>query len=166
MTIIEDIFDKNEENVNVFENTAKNRENMIENDKEADTVASDNDESSFDFMYDDIYEIILPSTMYGIHRDPQRKFIVFSLFDEHTMNTAKCLHLDNMLNAKMYVHSINIMSEKFTSISVEILTNLLNDLDSYTICKGFNQNQLNSNTRCLVLATNEHPFCTGCQADN
>uniref|UniRef100_A0A182PP54 THAP-type domain-containing protein n=1 Tax=Anopheles epiroticus TaxID=199890 RepID=A0A182PP54_9DIPT len=37
-------------------------------------------ESIFEELYDNIYEVELPSTLWGVHREPDRKFAAFSRF--------------------------------------------------------------------------------------
>uniref|UniRef100_A0A182KFE7 THAP-type domain-containing protein n=1 Tax=Anopheles christyi TaxID=43041 RepID=A0A182KFE7_9DIPT len=38
-------------------------------------------ESIFEELYDNIYEVELPSTLWGVHREPDRKFAAFSRFE-------------------------------------------------------------------------------------
>lgn len=86
----------------------------------------------FESIYDDIYEVVLPSTLWGIHRDPERKFIVFSEFDVSTMDTAKLLHISDTCQLKAFIHKIEVELAKRDQLSVELLTETLGELDDIT----------------------------------
>ena len=116
-------------------------------------------EASFDFIYDDVYEVVLPSTMWGIHRDPDRHFIIFSMFNRSTMSASKVLFISSDLCSKIYIHGQNVVSETLSDVTVEILTNMLNELDVYKICVRFHEN---GQEMCAILATEESDYCTIC----
>lgn len=83
----------------------------------------------FESIYDDIYEVVLPTTLWGIHRDPERKFIVFTEFDENTMSTAKLLHVSDTCEMKAYIHQEEVQLLKRDNLSVDTLTDALSELD-------------------------------------
>lgn len=122
------------------------------------------DDSFFDFIYDDVYEVVLPTTMYGIHRDPDRKFIVFSLFDAEKMTTIKSLYVNDRLQAKMSIDSVIIETGTFPELTVDVLTNMLAQMDAQKLCEAYDdrRNEDDSKEQCLVLTTDGSDLCEGC----
>lgn len=118
------------------------------------------DVTLFDGIYEDIYEVTLPNTLWGIHRDPNRTFIVFSYFDEKTSSTSKLIRLDNGMNAQgwnthIYIRG-KVVNKYLSNLSIEYLTDLVNQVDEYRICEKFD-----SNSKCGVVAV-ERNLCTHC----
>lgn len=114
------------------------------------------DATLFDGIYEDIYEVTLPNTLWGIHRDPNRTFIVFSYFDEKTCSTSKLIRLDNGMNTHIYVRG-KMINKYLANLSIEYLTNLVNQVDEYRVCEKFDLNN-----KCEVVAA-EHNLCKVCQ---
>lgn len=114
------------------------------------------DEHLFDGIYEDIYEVTLPNTLWGIHRDPNRTFIVFSYFDNKTCSTSKLIHLDNSMNTHVYVKG-KLVNKYMSNLSIEYLTNLVSQVDEYRICDKFD-----FNSKCDVV-TVEQNLCPACQ---
>lgn len=84
----------------------------------------------FDSVYDDVYEIVLPSTLWGIHRDPdERQFIAFSKFDASKMSCSRVLIVNNKFEMKFLTDGVQTKASILDEISVEVITNLLNQLD-------------------------------------
>lgn len=69
---------------------------------------------SFENLFDEAFDVTLPSTLWGIHRDPERKFLIFSTFDEKLMKFHKFLHLDCELKSKI------VNNDKVTEGKLEI----------------------------------------------
>lgn len=96
----------------------------------------DVDDASFEHLYDDIYEVMLPDTMYGIHRDPERTFIVFSLFDAIAMRSSKVLRIDRSgRRVRTYIDSVLCTDMRLSELSVDLVTEKLADLDASRLCR-------------------------------
>lgn len=92
-------------------------------------LSAEEKEQIFDSVYDDVYEIVLPTTLWGIHRDPNRKYITFTKFDVDKMACSKILHVNNDFEIKISIDGILKKSADMDIVSVEVLTDLLNELD-------------------------------------
>lgn len=86
-------------------------------------------EQIFDSIYDDVYEIVLPTTLWGIHRDSDRKYITFTKFDIDKMACSKILHVNNEFEIKISIDGVLKKTTDMKIISVQVLTDLLNELD-------------------------------------
>lgn len=128
---------------------------VVANDDEA---TEEMEDSSFEFIFDDVYEVVLPCTMYGIHRDPARKFIVFSCFDVNTMSVTKALYVDHRLHAKVYINNVSVLSEQLPELTVELLTNMLSLLDSQKLCQSYGV----SADHCNIVAIEGSNYCNAC----
>lgn len=126
---------------------------------------ADIDNQTFDSLYDDVFEIELPNTLWGLHRDPDRKFIVFSEFDLAAMQSTKYLYVNHRLVCKTYVHGQLIVDEKLEQIGVDVLSELITILDEARICAKFRE--ANGGTDCKVV-TNTHldSHCSECSVQS
>lgn len=61
--------------------------------------------AAFENLYDEAFDVTLPSLLWGIHRDPDRRFIVFSEFHQATMSICKLLRIDDALRCKTFVNN-------------------------------------------------------------
>jgi hypothetical protein len=59
---------------------------------------------AFEMLYDEIHDVTLPSTLWGHHRCNERKFIVFSAFNDEKMNFNKFLYISERLTCKVSVN--------------------------------------------------------------
>lgn len=126
-----------------------------------DNCTEDLEDSSFEFIFDDVYEVVLPCTMYGIHRDPARKFIVFSRFDVDTMSVTKALYVDHHLQAKIFINNVSILCERLPELTVELLTNMLSQLDAQKLCQSYSVSTT-SDHHCNVVAIEGADYCNAC----
>lgn len=126
-------------------------------DQQSDLAYDSVDVTLFDGIYEDIYEVTLPNTLWGIHRDPNRTFIVFSYFDEKTCSMSKLIRLDNGMNTHIYLKG-KLVNEYLSNLSIEYLTNLVSQVDEYRICEKFD-----FHSKCEVVAV-ERDLCTVCQS--
>lgn len=99
-----------------------------------DTRAEETDDNyskrkTFEIIYDDIYEVVLPSTLWGIHRDPDQKFIAFTQFDPVKMNCSKTVYVSNAFEIYGAINGANVFNETIDELSVEYLSKMLGDLD-------------------------------------
>lgn len=92
-------------------------------------LTAEEKEQIFDSVYDDVYEIELPTTLWGIHRDPNRKYITFTKFDVDKMACSKILHVNSDFKIKISSDGVLKKTDDMNIISVEVLTDLLNELD-------------------------------------
>lgn len=132
---------------------------VIQKDTPTSTIhdsTEDVENSSFEFIFDDVYEVVLPCTMYGIHRDPDRKFIVFSRFDVDTMSVTKALYVDHSLQARVFINNVSILCEQLPELTVELLTNMLSQLDAQKLCLS------TKSDLCNVVAMEGVDYCNAC----
>lgn len=84
----------------------------------------------FDAVYDDIYEVVLPNTLWGIHRDPEdRQYIAFTMFDANKMNSSIAVKITDTFSVKVLANGVERPDETLTELSVDILTKLVNRLN-------------------------------------
>lgn len=96
---------------------------VIESDSEAKMEAFEN-------LYDEAFDVTLPNVMWGIHRDSERKFIVFSTFDGEKMKFNKFLHINDRLKCKIMINEVS--EEKTMTIeecNVEYVSDWLDEID-------------------------------------
>lgn len=86
-------------------------------------------EHIFDSVYDDVYEIVLPNTLWGTHRSIDRKYITFTKFDVDKMACSKILHVNNDFVTKISIDGVVKKTAEMDMVSVEVITDLLNELD-------------------------------------
>lgn len=87
--------------------------------------------NAFESIYEEAFDVTLPSLLWGIHRDPDVKFIVFSEFSQSTMTTSKLLHITNTCHCETFINnkrksSMNLHHEKLTT---DFVSTLLDELD-------------------------------------
>ncbi|XP_049299787.1 uncharacterized protein LOC125772284 [Anopheles funestus] len=74
--------------------------------------------SIFEELYDNIYEVELPSTLWGVHREPDRKFVAFSRFEwrEKDLNAARSVSLlvDCSLGCRAWYDGNLVLSSDLT----------------------------------------------------
>lgn len=87
----------------------------------------------FDAVYDDIYEVTLPNTLWGIHRDPEdRQFIAFTLFDTSKMNCSIAVKITDNFNLHVYKNGAQETSETLNELNIDVLSKLLNQFNDLT----------------------------------
>lgn len=85
---------------------------------------------TFDAVYDDIYEVVLPNTLWGIHRDPEeRTYIAFTLFNAKDMNCSIAVKISNDFNVNVFVNGVKQSEDTLDELSVDTLTKLLTQLN-------------------------------------
>lgn len=93
-------------------------------------LTDDEKRQIFDAVYDDIYEVVLPNTLWGIHRDPEdRQYIAFTMFDAETMNSSIAVKITDTFNLKVFANGVQKTCEILPELSVDILTKLVNQLN-------------------------------------
>lgn len=86
-------------------------------------------EATFDNLYDDIFEVELPSTLYGVHRDPDRTFIAFTLVDGKSCATAKAVRIDRRLCTKLMLRGRTVQTTEHEDLTVDDIQDILKILD-------------------------------------
>ncbi|XP_039436241.1 uncharacterized protein LOC120418055 [Culex pipiens pallens] len=89
----------------------------------------------FETLFDEVYEVELPSTLWGIHRDLDRTFIAFTEFSKDSMNVRKYLFIDQSLQYRMSVGQRTMKSGTLPAASTEAITELLTKLDEIKVRK-------------------------------
>lgn len=86
---------------------------------------------AFENLYDEAFDVTLPSLLWGIHRDPEKKFMAFSEFDHSTMSCCKVLFIDDNFNYKIFVNSklkaSSILS--LAQLEADNVSTMLDELD-------------------------------------
>lgn len=89
----------------------------------------------FESLYDEVYEVELPTTLWGIHRDLEKTFIAFTEFSKDSMSVRKYLYIDQSLQYRMAVGQRIMKSGTLASASTEAITELLTKLDDIKVRK-------------------------------
>ncbi|XP_058812068.1 uncharacterized protein LOC131676778 [Topomyia yanbarensis] len=89
----------------------------------------------FEALYDDVYEVELPSPLWGIHRDVEKTFISFTEFNQDTMNTRKCLYIDQRLRYRQAVGQRIMREGTLKNSTTEAISELLSTLDEIKVRK-------------------------------
>lgn len=89
----------------------------------------------FETLYDEVYEVELPSTLWGIHRDMERTFISFTEFSKDSMSSRKYLYIDQTLHYRMAVGQRIMKTGTLCAASTEAITELLAKLDEIKVRK-------------------------------
>jgi hypothetical protein len=86
---------------------------------------------AFEILYDEAFDVTLPSTLWGIHRDPERKFLIFSSFDGSSMKFDKYLHVNCELKCKI-LRDKKIRDEKIEieNCTTEFVSEWLNKIEN------------------------------------
>lgn len=90
---------------------------------------------AFENLYDEAFDVTLPSLLWGIHRDPDRKFIVFSKFNQSSMSCSKIVHIADTFHCKNFNNNILERSTalQMENLSVEYVSSMLDELDSASL---------------------------------
>lgn len=86
----------------------------------------------FDNLYDEAFDVTLPSLLWGIHRDPDRKFIAFSEFNQKTMSNCKLLHITDTLRCSTFINNTLKVSQMLQiegQVTCDYVSSLLDELD-------------------------------------
>lgn len=89
----------------------------------------------FETLYDEVYEVELPSTLWGIHRDLDKTFIAFTEFNKDSMNIRKYLYVDQCLQYRMAVGQRIMKTGMLATASTEAISGLLAQLDGVKVRK-------------------------------
>lgn len=110
------------------DNTSDQPKNNVKLKQNTNDEGNEIENEEFDSLYDDIFEIELPNTLWGLHRDPNRKFIVFSFYDASKMKTTKSLYIDHKFVAKSIFGSNIIQAKILDRYDVDVISKLINNL--------------------------------------
>lgn len=133
LTPVEIIEEKEDTNlVNKFQ------EPVIEVVEAAENVVQDLDDeqrlqmtAAFENLYDEAFDVTLPSLLWGIHRDPDRKFIAFSEYNQSQMSCCKVLHITSDFRCKISINS-RLNAPKILSLAqleAESVSTMLEEID-------------------------------------
>lgn len=82
-------------------------------------------------LFENVFDVILPTSLWGIHRDPDAKYIAFTMFDPAAMTTTKVLYVNESCESQVYIGGSLLSNGALRELNVDIVTELLNDLDAY-----------------------------------
>lgn len=86
----------------------------------------------FETLYDEAFDVELPSLLWGIHRDPEKKFVAFTEFNLKLLNVSCTLFISDSLTYKIIVNGLTKSCSKLKSDEMSIteqVSELLNNLD-------------------------------------
>lgn len=92
-------------------------------------INDDEKRQIFDTVYDDIYEVVLPNTLWGIHRSEERRYIAFTLFNANEMKCTIAVKITDNFNLKVFINGEQQTDEALDELSVDTLTKLLAQLN-------------------------------------
>ncbi|XP_036318782.1 uncharacterized protein LOC118733485 [Rhagoletis pomonella] len=92
---------------------------------------------SFD-LFDSVFEVVLPTTLWGVHRSPNQKRIMFVCIDEEELNINKMLTVNDTGEIKTYLEKRLISEECWPTndLTPERISEMLEELDVMQICLG------------------------------
>ncbi|XP_053949021.1 uncharacterized protein LOC128857334 [Anastrepha ludens] len=104
---------------------------------------------SFD-LFDSVFEVVLPTTLWGVHRSTLQKNVMFVCIDEEQLNINKMLTVDDNGDLKIYLTKRLIREEHWPRevLTPERISDMLAELDAMQICLGANLTE-----NCEVLLT-------------
>lgn len=85
----------------------------------------------FENLFEEAFDVTLPSLLWGIHRDPDRKFIAFSEFNVTSMSMSKLFHITDTCQYKTFIGN-QLKSSKTLShelLTADHLSTLLDELE-------------------------------------
>jgi hypothetical protein len=85
---------------------------------------------SFESLFDEIFEIELPSIQWGIHRDLDQRSIAFSKYETKKLSTTKVLILNCDLEYKIILDSIIYKGGKLDTASTENVSKILEEIEA------------------------------------
>lgn len=119
------------ENIVPFTEEVTDMKKIIEEAEIEFNLSTENQEI-FESLYDGAFDVILPSLLWGIHRDPDRKFMAFSEFNQKTMSNCKLLHITDGLRCSTFINN-NLKSSKMLEVEEQatchFLSSMLEELD-------------------------------------
>lgn len=81
-------------------------------------------------MYNEMANIELPCSLWGVHADPENyRFIAFSKFDDSLMKCTKVLRITDMHVMDIRVDDISKSSAQLNELSIDIIADALRSLD-------------------------------------
>ncbi|XP_059610723.1 uncharacterized protein LOC132257719 [Phlebotomus argentipes] len=123
------------------------------------TIIHDDEQrkSVFAALFEEIYEIILPSLLWGIHRDPNHEFFAFTCFDGQRMCVSKLVHVDSDLNMSVHVKGAIVSSDQldYSTITTDYLSAILSEIDDQVICPG-------DDDKCKIYPEENAEMCDYC----
>lgn len=125
--------DETMEEIHLEQNSCSEIDDVIET-QSSDTMAIAFQEEKlkiFEDIYDEFGEIELPTTQWAIHRDPDHKFIAFSLFNPMKSSCTRLLIIDNQFNAQTMIDGKLVSSKTFVDLSPKIISDTLTEIDEY-----------------------------------
>lgn len=105
------------------------REEVV--DREMKTETSEEKLAMFESLYEEAFDVTLPNLLWGIHRDPDRKFIAFSEFNQSTMSMSKLFHITDTCQYKILINN-QLKSSKTLPhelLTADHLSSLLDELE-------------------------------------
>lgn len=86
---------------------------------------------AFESIYDEAFDVTLPNLLWGIHRDPERKFIVFSEFNQSIMTSSKLLHISDSCHCKTFLNNELKLSKNLhhKDLTTDSVSTMLDELD-------------------------------------
>ncbi|TMW45023.1 hypothetical protein DOY81_009897, partial [Sarcophaga bullata] len=127
----------------------------------------------FNLLYDNCYDILLPNSLWGIHRCPNRSALCFSFMDINQMKVTKIVTITMDGAIQLYANGFLISNLQLTQDIDDLdgLSILLNQVDLWRFCFGQSSNEnceivveSNDENNCRNTIENEHIFfCRVCK---
>ena len=99
--------------------------------------------NSFNLLYDNCYEVLLPNSLWGIHRCPNRSALCFSFMDINQMKATKIVIIAVDGAIQLYANGFLISNLQLTKDIDDLdgLSILLNQVDLWRFCFGQTSNE-------------------------
>lgn len=85
----------------------------------------------FETLYEEAFDVELPNLLWGIHRDPERKFIAFSEFNQQLMNVWKVLIVSEHLMYEQKISGVVKVQDYIKLQKKSIIEELSTMLDEF-----------------------------------
>lgn len=89
----------------------------------------------FQNLYDEAFDVTLPSLLWGIHRCPERKFLAFSEFSQLTKSISKLIQISDDFICETFVKgklksSLTLQVEQLTADHISVILDELDKMSS------------------------------------
>lgn len=80
----------------------------------------------FNMVYDDIPDVELPNTLWGVHRDPEdRRYIAFTMFDAQEMRCSVAVKISDTFELNVFANGVRKPSDTLNELSLDSIAKLL-----------------------------------------
>lgn len=83
----------------------------------------------FETFYDEIFDVTLPSPLWGIHRDPEGTFAVFSKISVDKISLDRAVRINDDWKYTIQINGSHVDGETLTNLDPDTIAELLDEID-------------------------------------